>query len=213
MQTEDLIRALAADVAPVPRFIVARRMTIGIVTGSIAALAGIALTIGFRPDLETAMGGFPFWIKFGYSVSVGLCAIMAARQLSRPESFRSEWLRLLVIPVGLLAAVSVTELALAPSQDWQALWLGESWKQCVPRVLLYSLPIFAGLLWAFRQFAPTQLRLSGLAAGLASGACSAAIYGLHCPEASATFVLSWYSLGIALAGLVGAFVGPRFMRW
>ncbi|MBB3859490.1 hypothetical protein GGQ88_000730 [Novosphingobium hassiacum] len=213
MQTEDLIRALAADVPPVSRFLVARRMTIGIVTGGIAALAGIALTIGFRPDLETAMRGFPFWMKFSYSLSLGLCAIMAARHLSRPESSRSEWLRLLIIPVGLLAAVSVAELALTPSQDWHALWLGESWKQCVPRVLLYSLPIFAGLLWAFRQFAPTQLRLTGTTAGLAAGACSATLYGFHCPEASATFVLSWYSLGIGLAGMVGALVGPRFMRW
>lgn len=213
MQTEDLILALATDVAPVPRSMVARRMMIGIMAGGVAALAGIALTIGFRPDIGTAVSGFPFWMKFAYSLSFALCAIMATRHLSRPESSRAEWLWLLVFPVGVLALVSATELLHAPSQDWRQLWLGESWKQCVPRVLLYSLPIFAGLLWAFRQFAPTQLRLTGWAAGLASGACSATLYGLHCPEASATFVLSWYSLGIALAGLLGAFVGPRVMRW
>lgn len=213
MQTEDLIRALAADVAPVPRSMVARRLTIGIASGGIMALAGIALTIGFRPDLGTAMGGFPFWMKFIYSLSLGLCAIMATRHLSRPESSRAEWLWLLVIPVGLLAAVSLTELVRTPHQEWRALWLGQSWKQCVPRVLLYSAPIFAGLLWAFRQFAPTNLRLTGTAAGLAAGACSATLYGFHCPEASATFVLSWYSLGIGLAGLAGAFIGPRFLRW
>lgn len=213
MQTEDLIRALAADVAPVPRFMTERRMTIGVASGGIMALACIALTIGFRPDLGTAMGGFPFWMKFIYSLSVALCAIMATRHLSRPESSRAEWLWLLVIPVGLLAAVAVTELVRTPYHEWRALWLGQSWKQCVPRVLFYALPIFAGLLWAFRQLAPTQLRLTGTMAGLAAGACSATLYGFHCPEASATFVLSWYSLGIGLAGMVGGFVGPRFMRW
>lgn len=213
MQTDDLIRALAGDVTPVPRSIVARRMFMGIAGGSILALAGIAATIGFRPDLATAVRGFSFWMKFSYSLSLGLCAIMATRHLSRPESSRSAWLWLFVVPVGLLAAFAATELAQTPPQLWSAQWFGESWKQCVPRVVLCSLPIFAGLLWAFRQFAPTQLRLTGLAAGLASGACAATLYGLHCPEASATFVLTWYTLGIALAGLIGACFGPRFLRW
>ena len=74
-------------------------------------------------------------------------------------------------------------------------------------------PLFLGLLWSFRRLAPTRLRAAGAAAGLSAGACAAAVYCLHCPEASAIFVLTWYSLGIALAGALGALLGPRLLRW
>ncbi|MES2270176.1 MAG: DUF1109 domain-containing protein [Pseudomonadota bacterium] len=213
MQTDDLIRALAGDIAPVSRSVVERRVLLGIMCGSVITMAWIAFILGFRPDLGQAMHGFSFWMKWAYTGSLGLCAVMATLHLSRPEAGRAEWLWLLVIPIGLLAAVSVGELVRTPPHDWLSLWLGQSWKRCAIYVLLSALPIFVGLLWAFRKLAPTRLRLAGAAAGLASGACAATLYGLHCPEASATFVLTWYSLGIGLAALLGACVGPRFMRW
>jgi hypothetical protein len=80
-------------------------------------------------------------------------------------------------------------------------------------VLALSLPIFVGLLWSYRRFAPTHLRAAGATAGLSAGAWAATLYCLHCPEVSAMFVLTWYSLGIGLATLLGALVGPRLLRW
>jgi hypothetical protein len=50
-------------------------------------------------------------------------------------------------------------------------------------------------------------------AGLAAGATATLVYCLHCPESTASFVVTWYSLGIGLAGLVGAWLGPRLLRW
>ena len=43
-----------------------------------------------------------------------------------------------------------------------------------------------------------RTRAAGAAAGLAAGAFAATVYCLHCPEVSAIFVLTWYSLGILL---------------
>jgi len=80
-------------------------------------------------------------------------------------------------------------------------------------VLALSMPIFIGLLWSFRRLAPTRLRAAGAAAGLAAGAWAATLYCLHCPEVSAIFVLTWYSLGIGLAAALGALIGPYFLRW
>ena len=51
------------------------------------------------------------------------------------------------------------------------------------------------------------------AAGLAAGAFAATVYCMHCPEVSAIFVLTWYSLGILLAASLGALLGPRLLRW
>jgi len=104
-------------------------------------------------------------------------------------------------------------MAKTPSSEWMAMWLGASWKICSRNVFLLAIPIFGGLLWSFRRLAPTRLRAAGATAGLTAGAWAATLYCLHCPEVSAIFVLTWYSLGIALAALTGAMLGPKLLRW
>lgn len=213
MQTDDLIRSLAGHIVPISRYQVERRVALGIGGGAIVTLTAIALTLGFRPDLGPAMHGFAFWMKWAYTISLAVGAIAATIHLSRPDATRAQWLWLLVLPLGLLAAVAVTELVRTPVDGREPLLLGQSWTKCSMLVAGLSIPIFIGLLWSFRQLAPTRLRLTGAAAGLASGACAATLYGLHCPEASALFVLTWYTLGMAMAALAGAFLGPRLLRW
>lgn len=213
MQTDDLIRSLAGHIVPISRYQVERRVALGIGGGAIVTLTAIALTLGFRPDLGPAMHGFAFWMKWAYTISLAVGAIAATIHLSRPDATRAQWLWLLVLPLGLLAAVALSELVRTPVDSWEPLWLGQSWTKCSMLVAGLSIPIFIGLLWSFRQLAPTRLRLTGAAAGLASGACAATLYGLHCPEASALFVLTWYTLGMAMAALAGAFFGPRLLRW
>jgi hypothetical protein len=61
--------------------------------------------------------------------------------------------------------------------------------------------------------APTRLRLAGAAAGLLAGGVAATVYGLHCQEMTAAFVVTWYSLGVAASVAVGALLGPRLLRW
>ena len=67
--------------------------------------------------------------------------------------------------------------------------------------------------YTFRRLAPTNLRAAGAVAGLAAGAFGATLYGLHCPEVSASFVVTWYSLGIAIPTAIGAIFGPQLLRW
>ena len=38
-------------------------------------------------------------------------------------------------------------------------------------------------------------------------------YALSCTELSPAFVAIWYSLGIGLAGALGAALGPWTLRW
>lgn len=213
MNTDDLIATLASDVPPVKRSAVGRRLVLGIAAGAAVSASYALLAWGARPDLALAMHGFSFWMKWAYTISLAFGALALTSQLARPETQRLRWLWLLAIPVLLLATVSVFELVRTPQTEWLAMWLGHSWKTCPWRVLTLAMPIFIGLLWSFRRLAPTRLRLAGAAAGLAAGAFAATVYCLHCPEASAIFVLTWYSLGILLAASVGALVGPRLLRW
>jgi hypothetical protein len=213
MNTEQLIASLSANVPRISRHALARRIAFGIVGGAVVAIVVMAIGLGVRPDLQLAVQGFPFWMKWIYSVSLGVGAVYAVIRLARPvpSSLRGLWL--LAIPVLVLAGIGIGELASTPSQEWFAMWLSKSWMVCPWLVLALSLPIFAGLLWSFRKLAPTRLRAAGAVAGLAAGACAATVYCLHCPEVAAIFVLTWYSLGILLAAGVGALLGPRLMRW
>lgn len=213
MNTDDLIASLASDVTPVRRNAVGWRLALGLAVGAAISAGYVVLKFGVRPDLGSAMHGFSFWMKWAYTISLALGAIAMTAQLARPETQRLRWLWLLSVPVLLLASVGVLELIRTPQADWLAMWLGHSWKQCPWRVLTLAMPIFIGLLWSFRRLAPTRLRAAGAAAGLAAGAFAATVYCLHCPEVSAIFVLTWYSLGILLAASFGALVGPRLLRW
>ena len=213
MNTDDLIAQLSTDVPRVRRHSVGWRLGLGLAGGLIASLAIVVAVMGVRPDLSVAMHGFSFWMKWGYTISLSIAAVVVTAQLARPDSARLRWLWLLAIPVALLAGLGGLELLRTPPGEWLAMWLGESWMVCPWRVLTLAAPIFVGLLWSFRRLAPTRLRAAGAAAGLAAGAFAATVYCIHCPEVSAIFVLTWYSLGIVLAALAGALLGPRLLRW
>ena len=213
MNTNELISSLAADVRPVPRAAVGRRLAAGLIVGVIGSTLLVMVMLGFRPDLSITMHGGTFWMKWGYTISLAAVAIHVASRLARPDpgSLRRMWL--LAVPVLVLAALGIGELVRTPRADWLAMWLGHTWSKCPALVLMLAVPIFIGLLWSFRRLAPTRLRAAGAAAGLAAGAFSATVYCLHCPEVSAIFVLTWYSLGILLAAGFGAIAGPRLLRW
>lgn len=213
MNTDDLITRLAQDVPPVRRDATVRRLALGILCGALVSGAAVVLALGIRPDLGLAMRGTAFWMKWGYALLLALAAIVVTLQLARPDSARLRWTWLPAVPVVLLAGLGVIELARTPPALWLAMWLGHSWMICPWLVLALAMPIFVGLLWSFRRLAPTRLRAAGAAAGLVAGAFAAMVYCIHCPEVSAIFVLTWYSLGILLAASVGALLGPRLLRW
>jgi hypothetical protein len=213
MQTDDLVLSLAKDFAPVPRRAVERRIALGLSAGAVLTLGAMAMRLGFRPDLGPAMLDFPFWMKWAYTISLAACAVLATVHLARPDATRPAGLWLLALPLLVMGVLAGVELAQTPAAGWPALLAGRSANVCSFWVLSLSLPIFAGLVWAFRRLAPDNLRLTGLMAGLAAGASSATLYSLHCPESAALFILVWYTLGMALAGAIGALVGPRLLRW
>ncbi|GAC1581936.1 MAG: NrsF family protein [Sphingomicrobium sp.] len=211
--TDDLIVRLAGDVVPVPHRAIARRLATGIIAGVLVSGSYLVMMMGVRPDIDLAMRGCAFWMKWGYTLSLSIVAAVMTARLARPDSGSLRWLWLTAIPVLLLAGAGVLELVRTSPDAWLAMWLGESWTVCTWRVLVLATPIYIGLLWSFRRLAPTRLRAAGATAGLTAGAFAAMVYCVHCPEVSAIFVLTWYSLGILLATASGAILGPRLLRW
>ena len=103
-------------------------------------------------------------------------------------------------------------LTAPPPERAELLW-GQTWRSCAFSITLIALPVLVAALGALREMAPTRLRLAGAAAGALAGGAGAAVYALHCPELGAPFVAVWYVLGMALPVALGAWLGPRVLRW
>jgi hypothetical protein len=119
----------------------------------------------------------------------------------------------LLLPTAVVIGAALMEQSMIAPQFREEAWLGSTWVTCFTAIATQSIPVFAGVIWAFRRLAPTNLALTGFLAGLTSGGAAAVVYALYCPETTASFLASWYTLGILTAGLIGYAVGPRFLKW
>jgi hypothetical protein len=211
MQTSDLIARLTADLQPIPAGAVLKRIAAGLGIGVVLAFAGLLLVLG--TDLSGALHTTALWMKWGYGFALSGIALWLCLRLARPERISGTMLLTLAIPVVALAVAGIQELVTTPADARLQVWLGKTAPVCPWIIGALSVPLFAGILWAFRRFAPTRPRLAGLSAGALSGAIAIVLYAIHCPETAVSFVATWYTLGMLVPAAVGAVIGPRVFRW
>jgi hypothetical protein len=209
----DLIDALASDAQPVSPYAIYRHVAESLIVGGGIAMIGVIGIFGIQPELNSFAHGEPLALKSAYAISLAGIAAALTLLLARPEGRAQMGARWIALPVAALALLALAELSRTPMDHWSHMLMGESWAQCPWRIAALSVPVFLGLCIAIRTQAPTNLRASGAAAGLLSGAVAATVYALACTESAAAFILVWYSLGIALATGLGALLGPKLLRW
>ena len=211
--TDDLIDRLTRDLRPVGPGVVARRLILALAIGGAVALAGMALVLGFRPDLATATASRMFWMKLAYTLGFAGLGLWCVARLGRPGLSAAGRLPWLLAPLVGVAPMVAMQLIRTPSAAWRPQVMGDTAIVCPWRILAVAQPVFAALIWALRTLAPTRPRLAGAMAGLTAGGLGAAIYALHCPETGAPFLAIWYTLGILAPCALGALAGPRLLRW
>lgn len=213
MKTDDLLDALAADLAPAPARAVHARLLAGAGAAVVIALALVLFGLKLRPDLAVAVGGPTFWMKAAYTAALSVAGFLCAERLARPTGSARWGAIVAALAVASLAALGVAGLATAPASDRLAQLMGDSWRRCPVSILALAAPGLAIGLLIMRRFAPTRLRLAGAATGLLAGGVAASAYGLHCPETAPAFVALWYTLGITASAGLGALIGPWALRW
>ncbi|WNJ88853.1 DUF1109 domain-containing protein [Bosea sp. 685] len=213
MQTNDLISLMAASHQPVDTGWL-RRAT------GIAALAALAVTVGLvlvtlgtRPDLARAWMTLPVIAKAMFGAGVATIALVLFQRSLRPGLKAARLLPMLAIPLLLVTGWALLSLNQAPVEQWSALVFGRYWRACLIAVPLYALCPLVVLLLLARRGAPTNGRLTGACAGLASAGLAAVAYSLHCPDDTAPFLATWYTLAIAIMACLGALTFPRLIRW
>jgi len=213
MRTEELINRLSTDLAPVPRCAASLRLALGLAVGAGASLLLLFAWLGVRPDLAEAARSGGLWIKFAFTLSLGAAAFATLDRLSRPGGRVGAGWFWLVAPLAVVSLLAIVQFLEAPGAYHEQLWTGRSAVLCPVRIAALAAPVFAALLWAFRRLAPTRLAPAGFAAGILAGCVGAAVYALYCPEDGAGFLAVWYTLGVFTAGLMGALIGSRLLRW
>lgn len=183
-----------------------------LVAGGGVSLALVVLELHCQP-LEQAVRQSWFWMKASYTGLLTVATAVTVRRFASPGTRLRAAPPAVVLIVLVMAAFAAVQILSAAPAGRLDLWLGHTWKICSPLILLLALPIYAALVLALRNLAPTRLTQTGAVAGLTSGALAATLYGLHCPEQAAAFVATWYTLGIAAAAALGALSAPWLLRW
>ncbi len=213
MKTNDLVKLLATGEGSVDRHVIARRYTVALSVGVIAATLLMLGMLGVRADLAEAVRLPMFWVKLGFVASLAVASLLAVLRLSRPGQQLNGVRYALVTPLLIMFLLAAIVLINADPSQRLALLLGSTWTQCPLLIALLSGPAFIAILWAMQGLAPTRLRLAGTAAGLLAGAIGALVYCLHCPEMEAPFIASWYLLGMLIPAATGTLLGCRVLRW
>lgn len=210
MNTDDLIRQLAADQPPPAQ----RPTSLWLAGGSALVLAALAFLAfaGTRPDIVTAWPATALKIAFGIVALLALSPVVA-RAVSPNVHLRDKVLFAGAL-VALAAALTLYGLATAPETLRWTLWTGGGGlPDCLIRIPLIATPIAAALFVAARKFAPTRLSVAGAALGAIAGALAIIPYSLFCPIDSVAYVATWYTASIAICATIGALVAPRALRW
>lgn len=213
MQTNELISLLSASHRPVDTGWL-RRTTWLCAVFALAVTAGLVLlTLGSRPDFGSAWLTIPVLAKALLGASIAGIALPLFQRSLQPGRTVGKRLPLVAVPLLLAACWAALSLAQAPAEQWSALVFGRYWRACLIAVPLYSLCPLIVLLLLARRGAPVDGQLTGACAGLASAGLAAVAYSLHCPDDTAPFLATWYTIAIAAVAGLGALVFPRFLRW
>jgi len=213
MKTEDLVALLSTGAEAVDLGLPSRRWLLALAGGALIAFLLTAGLLKLNPALWHQTSKPMFWVRESYCAVLGVLGVITVVRLARPG------LRLGLVPMGIPVAViamwvlAVVTLVAASPQNRARLILGHTAGVCPFLIALVAAPLLIALLWVMRSLAPTRLRWSGAASGFAARSIDALIYTLHCPELAAPFLAIWYLLGMLIPTAIGAWLGPRLLRW
>lgn len=210
MKTDDLIRALAADLPAQEKSVGEAAVRAVPVALAISALI-FAVGLGTRPAFLS------HWSvvapKLVITATLALAAMAVAMRLTQPERPRWPVFALLILPVLAVAGLMWHEMLQAGAPGWQARAVGRNGLYCLTMIPLLSLAPLVAILVAARCGAVTRHYLAGGVAGMAAAGLGASLYALHCTDDSPLFIALWYTLATAITAGIGAVACRLAVRW
>ncbi|MFB0611242.1 DUF1109 domain-containing protein [Aurantiacibacter poecillastricola] len=169
---------------------------------------GIAATLDGAFDPVERYGVMPLTAKWGFAFALVFLSASALWVLGRPARPSASVTIGMAIPFIFVAAF----LALEFLQTGPVV-RGATWRTCLLAMAVMSPIGFAGAIFAARWLAPTNLRRTGLSAGLFGGGVAMIAYSPYCPELGMGYMTVFYCLPILAMAALGWLLGPRLLRW
>ena len=213
MNTDRLIDMLSTNLEPVKGGQLWKTLSWAIVIGLLAAFGVMLACFGIRSDLAAGnqFGALALKIVFALSlVGAGAAFLIKSMVPGQQEAHR---FALIFLPFFAASALAIAIVVRQPALASGSLVEGTAAALCLFCIPFLAIVPFALLIWAMRKGAPTDLRRSGVVAGLVAGAIGAAVYSFSCPSDSWLFVFLGYTGALVLCSIIGAQVGPRLLRW
>ena len=187
--------------------------TVTLVVGFVALWVFNALGASVRLDYFKLVQNPLIATKQVVPFVIFLTAAPLVLLLMRPEAQLS--MNMLPLGIGLLVfpALTIGTLLLMTSDLRGSATVGNGFAGCLISILFLSVALITAQMFVVRKGAVTKPITAGAFIGVGSGAISALIYAFICTEDSPAFYGLWYSIGILLAGLTGAFIGKFALRW
>jgi hypothetical protein len=212
MQTEELIRTLTSDCAPVrplahPGWRAAAWFAI-----SLGYIAAVVAAIGLRPDISSKLADLKFLVEVGAAFLTSMMAAAAAFCAGCPG--RPIWERFMPVP---FLALWLASLGGGCWHDWLASGAAgltiRPDLMCFPVIMAISIVPGALIFIMTRRGAPiAPISTMGLAA-LAAAALGAAALRLFHAEDASIMVLVWQFGSVVLLTGLEALFGRRTLRW
>lgn len=211
MKTQELVHLLVND--PLPSKPAAWQLPLAVTVTLALTLAMVVWGWGLHAEWPQLLTSAPFQVKTLWLLALAWSSSVLLWRLARPAQQIGHSLHGLGVALLAMVVLGVVALWQAEPVDRLPLLIGRSWWSCPLSIALIALPWLAVGLLYLRQMAPTRLVWSGACAGFLAGALATALYSLHCSETSYAFFSVWYLAGIGLSTLLGAVLGPRWLRW
>ena len=213
MNTDRLIDMLSTNLEPVKGGQLWKALSWAIVIGLVAAFGVMLACFGIRSDLAAGNHSGALALKIVFALSlVGTGAAFLIKSMV-PGQRQGRRLALIFFPFLPASAAAIVIVVRQPALASGGMIEGAAMALCLFCIPFLAIVPFALLIWAMRKGAPTDLRRSGAVAGLVAGAIGATVYSFSCPADSWLFVFLGYSAALALCSILGAQLGPRFLRW
>ncbi|MBY9063400.1 DUF1109 domain-containing protein [Sphingomonas yunnanensis] len=211
MSNDALIAELSSGLAPVQRRSAVREGAL------LLALCGMELALflamgAMRPDMSHAAASPYLMWRVGSLALLAVTACAVAIRSFSPAARTRAGLTL----AGALAAAAIVGVFVTPTGSAHRALLDRldpaSGIVCATSIVVLSLPIMALLGALMRRAAPTEPRLSALAAGLAAGTCGALVFAFCCPYNDPLYAVVWYSIGCGAVAATARWCLPRRFR-
>lgn len=208
--TDDLIKGLAKQAGKgssgAPSLSIV--LPVALVFSILSATGVVLLTAGVRSDLAQILPTWTFQFKVIGMVLIAAGAVQLARTVVTPGQAPRA---ILCLAPGLVFLLSG---ALFDRSGFPLLGVHTySVPSCAGIIIMASIPALAAILAAMRAGTPTRLDRAGAIAGLLAGSVGGLAYTTACLNDGAAFVALWYSIAIAFVTAIGAWFGPRTLRW